>query len=186
MTHFRPVCLNKLKYAIFILLLATSGLSLIPTINAQAQAAKFDNWPSLSTKQLVRVAQYLLRARGFPVLLDGKAGPQMRTQIKSFQQSRRLKANGIVDDRTWDALVLTVKRGARGDAVRAVQELLNESDKEIEGHPLQVIVDSKYGIRTEQAVKRFQRIFSLKVDGIVGPETWRWLAQGATENKWYD
>ncbi|AQS55129.1 spore cortex-lytic enzyme [Novibacillus thermophilus] len=36
-------------------------------------------------------------------------------------------------------------------------------------------LDGQFGIHTSQAVKRFQRDYGLKVDGIVGPATWRTL-----------
>lgn len=39
-----------------------------------------------------------------------------------------------------------------------------------------VRVDGDYGSRTEIAVKAFQRQQGLRVDGVVGPETWQRLA----------
>lgn len=40
-------------------------------------------------------------------------------------------------------------------------------------------IDDKFGPRTENAVKDFQRARGLVVDGVVGPNTWYELAQGA-------
>lgn len=52
------------------------------------------------------------------------------------------------------------------DCVKVIQALL---DQEQGDH---LIVDGYYGPLTEEAVKRFQEAHGLKVDGIVGPETW--------------
>jgi hypothetical protein len=54
----------------------------------------------------------------------------------------------------------TVRRGARGDAVRRVQEAVG------------VRTDGIFGPVTEAAVRRFQQRNSLAADGIVGPLTW--------------
>lgn len=52
-----------------------------------------------------------------------------------------------------------------GSAVARMQELLCAH-----GFPLRV--DGDFGWRTEAAVKVFQRRHGLRIDGIVGPETW--------------
>lgn len=58
-----------------------------------------------------------------------------------------------------------VRRGAEGDAVRAIQWKLVSF-----GH--QVRVDGEFGSRTEAAVEAFQRAQGLHVDGRVGKRTW--------------
>ncbi len=55
-----------------------------------------------------------------------------------------------------------------GPAVARMQELLRAH-----GFPLRV--DGDYGWRTEIAVKNFQRQYGLRIDGVVGPETWATL-----------
>lgn len=55
-----------------------------------------------------------------------------------------------------------------GPAVARMQELLRAH-----GFPLRV--DGDYGWRTETAVKTFQRRYGLRIDGVVGPETWATL-----------
>ncbi|NJO79765.1 MAG: peptidoglycan-binding protein [Cyanobacteria bacterium RM1_2_2] len=56
-----------------------------------------------------------------------------------------------------------------GPPVARMQELLR-------AHGFSVRVDGDYGWRTEVAVKMFQRQQGLRVDGVVGPETWQVLA----------
>jgi len=58
----------------------------------------------------------------------------------------------------------TLRRGARGDAVSALQTMLTAA-----GYPL--ASDGIFGELTEKAVSRFQRDHSLAVDGIAGPAT---------------
>src|SRR4051812_2752381 len=82
-------------------------------------------WPVLQNGQRdhpVPTLQYLLRARGHDVRVDGAFGPQTDAAVRAFQESKGLGVTGIVGPETWMALVVTVKKGGRGDAVRGVQE----------------------------------------------------------------
>jgi hypothetical protein len=56
-----------------------------------------------------------------------------------------------------------LKYGSRGPAVREVQKALG------------ITVDGWFGSQTVHAVKQFQQTHGLKVDGIVGPVTWKAL-----------
>jgi peptidoglycan hydrolase-like protein with peptidoglycan-binding domain len=142
-------------------------------------------WPVVATGQNghpVKTLQFLLRARGHTVAVDGIFGPQTDAAVKAFQTSKGLAANGIVDPNSWTALIIQVKKGSSGDAVRGVQEefqFRNES-----GNPNQgVQVDGIFGPQTDSAVRAFQHAVSLDVpsvavDGIVGPITWQALISG--------
>lgn len=64
----------------------------------------------------------------------------------------------------------TLRRGAAGETVKKLQTLLNHAiDAGLD-------VDGNFGSKTEEAVKAFQRMNGLTVDGIVGPKTWAELA----------
>ncbi|WP_461066892.1 peptidoglycan-binding domain-containing protein [Streptomyces pseudoechinosporeus] len=75
----------------------------------------------------------------------------------------------------------TQARGSAGKDVKEVQALMKYHWKTSAGKRL--AVDGKFGPKTEAAVKAFQRQINkdqkpspaLKVDGIVGPNTWWWL-----------
>ena len=69
----------------------------------------------------VRRAQYLLRQRGFNIQPDHIFGPATEGAVKQFQQSENLLVDGIVGNQTWNALLVTVKKGSTGEAVKAVQ-----------------------------------------------------------------
>ncbi|HEX3962107.1 MAG TPA: peptidoglycan-binding domain-containing protein [Trebonia sp.] len=66
---------------------------------------------------------------------------------------------------TWPLVV----QGASGERVVAIQYLLNQ--KVAAG----LVVDGKFGAKTEAAVRDFQKKFKLPVDGVVGPATWNAL-----------
>jgi hypothetical protein len=142
-------------------------------------------WPVVkkgSNGHPIKTLQYLLRARGQSVLVDGVFGPNTETAVQTFQTSRGLAADGIVGPITWPALVVQVKQGSQGDAVRAVQEefqFRNQSGDPSKG----LQVDGIFGPKTDAAVRGFQQALSLDipsvaVDGIVGPVTWQALVSG--------
>ena len=81
-------------------------------------------WPVVATGhngRPVKTLQFLLRARGHTVTVDGVFGPQTDAAVKAFQTSKGLAANGTVDPNTWTALIIQVKKGSSGDAVRGVK-----------------------------------------------------------------
>ena len=70
----------------------------------------------------VQTLQYLLRAHGRTLAVDGVFGPGTDAAVRAFQQQKGLAVDGIVGPATWLALIITVKQGSQGDAVRGVQE----------------------------------------------------------------
>ena len=125
----------------------------------------------------VRPLQQLLRARNHPVAVDGNFGPNTETAVKAFQQSRGLAADGIVGPLTWGKLIVQVKKGSTGDAVRAVQEVIKFHDLS-GGEAPPVQIDGIFGPRTDTFVRGFQTALGIASDGIVGPITWRALVSG--------
>jgi peptidoglycan hydrolase-like protein with peptidoglycan-binding domain len=116
------------------------------------------------------------------VAADGIFGPTTDAAVRAFQQEKKLAVDGIVGPRTWSALIVQVKQGSRGDAVRGVQEEFQF--RNLSGDPgTGLQVDGIFGPRTDAAVRGFQQALALDfpevaVDGIVGPVTWRALVSG--------
>ncbi len=125
----------------------------------------------------VRPLQQLLRARNHPVAVDGIFGPNTEAAVKAFQQSKNLSADGIVGPQTWPKLVVQVKQGDSGDAVRGVQEVMKFHDQS-DGEGPAIYVDGIFGPITDNWVRGFQTAVGTASDGIVGPITWRALVSG--------
>jgi N-acetylmuramoyl-L-alanine amidase len=97
--------------------------------------------------------------------------------IKAFQQERGLTATGLVNEITQRALdearwrlgdrilLLGAQSLMRGDDVAALQERLIQMGFNCGK------VDGVYGIKTEAAVKEFQKSVGIVVDGKCGPTT---------------
>jgi peptidoglycan hydrolase-like protein with peptidoglycan-binding domain len=130
----------------------------------------------------VRTLQQLLRARNHPVAVDGVFGPKTDAAVRAFQMDAHLAVDGVVGPDTWSALIITVRRGSRGDAVRGVQEEFQF--RNLSGDPRKgPQIDGVFGPETEASVRAFQQalavdITSVAVDGIVGPVTWQALVSG--------
>ena len=125
-------------------------------------------WPTTrggQSGERVRSVQHLLGARGQTVPVDGSYGSGTGTAVSAFQTSAGLTPDALVGSATWERLVLTVRRGDSGAAVRAVQGQLL-------GRGYGVTVDGAFGPGTESAVRSFQTAQALTADGVVGPNTW--------------
>jgi peptidoglycan hydrolase-like protein with peptidoglycan-binding domain len=147
--------------------------------------ATISPWPLVrqgDQEHPVKTLQYLLRARGHTLTADGIFGPATDAAVRAFQQQKGLAADGIVGPATWPALIITVRQGSQGDAVRGVQEEFQF--RNLSGDPgTGLAVDGIFGPKTDAAVRGFQQalhqdIASVTVDGIAGPVTWQALVSG--------
>jgi peptidoglycan hydrolase-like protein with peptidoglycan-binding domain len=118
----------------------------------------------------VEAIQYLLRDRGIDVAVDGDFGPQTRAAVIEFQRREGVTEDGVVRGATAAALLSKrVQQGDQGDAVLAVQTLLNAKG-------IEVVVDGDFGEQTAGAVRGFQENAGIDpADGVVDGETWRAL-----------
>ena len=65
-----------------------------------------------------------------------------------------------------------LRRGATGPSVVTIQTELNRISQNYPAIPKIPTVDGIFGARTEAAVRKFQEVFGLDMDGIVGRATW--------------
>lgn len=65
-----------------------------------------------------------------------------------------------------------LRRGTSGPSVVTIQVMLNRISQAYPAIPKIPSVDGIFGARTEAAVRKFQEVFNLDVDGIVGKATW--------------
>lgn len=62
--------------------------------------------------------------------------------------------------------------GSAGDDVRTIKRQLNRISDNYPAIPKIAPVNEYFDVQTEEAVKKFQEVFNLTVDGIVGKSTW--------------
>ncbi|AKQ69546.1 penicillin-resistant DD-carboxypeptidase [Myxococcus hansupus] len=147
-----------------------------PAASSSASRAASPTLRSGARGAAVTTLQNKLRAAGFnPGASDGVFGPKTLAAVQSFQRARGLQVDGIVGPKTWNALNSaggaggsgpTLRNGARGEPVRALQQRLN-----VLGFKSGT-ADGVFGPQTLSAVKAFQQSRGLTADGIVGPKTW--------------
>jgi peptidoglycan hydrolase-like protein with peptidoglycan-binding domain len=65
-----------------------------------------------------------------------------------------------------------LRLGSQGESVVRIQVMINRISRDYPAIPKISPVDGIFGESTQQAVKKFQEIFSLTPDGIVGNATW--------------
>ncbi|MGH3731605.1 MAG: peptidoglycan-binding protein [Micromonosporaceae bacterium] len=137
--------------------------------------AEASTWPTVeqgASGPNVTSLQHLLNHHGPDIPADGEFGPVTRDAVIAFQRAKDLTVDGIVGPQTWSALIVTVRQGSTGHAVRAAQVQLNKWGAGL-------AVDGQFGQLTANAVLSFQTQQGLARDGVVGPATWQALVGGS-------
>ena len=132
--------------------------------------------------------------------VDGVFGTGTQTAVTRFQRYFGLTADGIVGRATWNKLrevyndiankLLspdqrpgtfpgTLRLGSTGTAVRELQFYLYIMSAYEPSIP-RIAIDGTFGTATENAVKAYQRLAGLTVDGVVGRATWNSLYNRAS------
>lgn len=88
-----------------------------------------------------------------------------------YLRAHHLIAGGEMNDPTWEALVVPLRQGSQGPAVKAAQIELRA-----EGYA--VTVDGRLGPQMKAAVQKLQSRTEHTADGIVGRYTWYELVGG--------
>lgn len=132
----------------------------------------------------------------FPI--DGVFGPSTVNAVNAFQSFYGLPVTGVIDRETWDLIEeiyrqieeslpegyseglakaypgYILSEGMEGPDVRDLQTYLSLISQNIEGIP-PVEVDGIFGPATTAAVRAFQSLYGIPVNGAVGPATWFYI-----------
>jgi hypothetical protein len=166
----------------------TTGNSSFIGIEAENTGLADDNpWPDVQMDAYKRgVAAILKRIGAQPIMAAGHleyALPVGRKSDPSFSVGNRDQRIAEMDKFRTDVAAImggtvappppipatdannrpTLRRGARGDLVKVIQEKVGVAAANVDG---------VFGPGTEAAVRQFQRDHGMVPDGIVGPKTW--------------
>ncbi len=132
------------------------------------------------------------------VSIDGRYGASTEQAVRNFQKEYVLPVDGVVGRVTWDKIIdifggimenvnvpgtglgsriypgSPVSFGDAGGNVRYIQQIINAISPSYPQIP-SVTVDGEFGAATQRAIIRFQQLFGLAADGVVGRDTWNEL-----------
>ena len=125
-------------------------------------AAKFCNGTTVTCEGLSQWGSQNLAEQGYT-----------STEIlNSYYGDVEIVTNAPIQGITSSYPGTPLRRGTTGPSVVTVQSSLNRISQSYPAIPKIPIVDGIFGSRTEAAVRKFQEVFNLTPDGIVGPATW--------------
>jgi peptidoglycan hydrolase-like protein with peptidoglycan-binding domain len=115
----------------------------------------------------VTALQHLLRAEGHIVVADGVFRSSTQSAVAAFQRQNGLSPTGVANTETWQALAPSLAAGSSGEAVIALQKLLNRK------RGAGLALNGSFDTATRDAVRAFQRQAGLSVTGDVDGNAWR-------------
>ena len=125
-------------------------------------AAKFCNGTTVTCEGLSQWGSQNLAVQGYtPAQI-----------IRSYYGNVEIVPNAPIRGITSSYPGTPLRRGSSGPNVVVVQVELNRISQNYPAIPKLATVDGIFGSRTEASVRRFQEVFGLTPDGIVGKATW--------------
>ena len=125
-------------------------------------AAKFCNGTTVTCEGLSQWGSQNLAQQGY-------SSPQI---LRSYYGNVEIVNNAPIQGITSSYPGTPLRRGTTGPSVVTVQIELNRISQNYPAIPKISPVDGIFGAQTEAAVRKFQEIFDLDVDGVVGRSTW--------------
>lgn len=146
---------------------ASSAVVVLPSVDQPPLAKRGDRSPTVKKLQQLLVRANVVVSGG----ADGIFGPGTEAAVKQYQTLRGLTVNGVLDVPTATVLGMIeatpiLRRGARGEAVRAVQQQLIAV-----GFTLRGGADGVFGSATVTTLRSFQRSKGLVATGAVDAGT---------------
>jgi N-acetylmuramoyl-L-alanine amidase len=111
---------------------------------------------------------------GFTIAEDGIFGDKTGAAVRTFQKRTHLVVDGLVGPQTMAKLDAVLRKEEYPEHLIKRGSSDKENVKKVQS-AVGVSADGIFGPKTVAAVKAFQKKKKLKVDGIVGPNTWNLL-----------
>ena len=125
-------------------------------------AAKFCNGTTVTCEGLSQWGSQNLAEQGY----------NSTEILRSYYGDVEIVANAPIRGYTTSYPGTPLRRGTTGPSVVVIQTELNRISQNYPAIPKIPTVDGLFGPRTEASVRKFQEVFNLTPDGIVGPATW--------------
>lgn len=125
-------------------------------------AAKFCNGTTVTCEGLSQWGSQNLAEQGF----------NSTEILRNYYGDVEIVPNAPIQGITTSYPGTLLRRGTTGPSVVTVQTELNRISQNYPAIPKIPVVDGIFGSRTEAALRKFQEVFNLTPDGIVGPATW--------------
>lgn len=125
-------------------------------------AAKFCNGTTVTCEGLSQWGSQNLAEQGF----------NSQQIIQNYYGDVETVINAPVRDLISSYPGSPLRRGSTGPNVVTIQVALNRIAQNYPAIPKIPAIDGIFGPRTEASVRKFQEVFGLTTDGIVGPATW--------------
>ena len=125
-------------------------------------AAKFCNGTTVTCEGLSQWGSQRLAEQGY----------NSTEILRNYYEDVEIVPNAPIQGITSSYPGTPLRRGTTGPGVVTIQTELNRISQSYPAIPKIPVVDGIFGSRTEAAVRKFQEVFNLTPDGIVGPATW--------------
>ena len=125
-------------------------------------AAKFCNGTTVTCEGLSQWGSQYLAEQGY----------NSTDILENYYGDVEIVSNAPIQGITTSYPGTPLRRGTTGPSVVTIQTALNRISQSYPAIPKIPAVDGIFGSRTEAAVRKFQEVFNLAPDGIVGPSTW--------------
>lgn len=142
---------------------------------------KAESYKLFDSSQYIKNYKFILYYLGFlQYPEDGKFDETLQSAVLTYQQSKNLEVNGVLNSATMaalDAEPLTYKEGQKGDAVLKYQKIL----KDLKYLPEETGINGTFGSETTSAVASYQQNNHLNVTGTLNSETRTALDRNLTD-----
>jgi N-acetylmuramoyl-L-alanine amidase len=156
----------------------TGGHPNMCTISIEHEGQPEDGLTEAQYQATLWLHKQLIQKHGIPADSDHIIGHDKLDSVNrkdcpgpKFPWARLFKDLGVVQ-------IVNLHVGSQGDDVKKVQHAINAL-----GYTPQLDEDGDFGPNTEKAVRWFQSLKHIPVDGVVGPQTWALLFPAQVEQK---